>query len=144
MKELRIKKIAVYDPSAQDCHISAEALREIFDRAGVKTNIKEFTDNETFVFDFRDNHYDMAFVGIGSIVDLEAARGIRALDEACPLFLVSGVAEYALEGYRLNALDFIVKPVTALRMREAVSRADASFLKADNKRRSKSLGGFGV
>ena len=124
---MRAKQIAVYDTLAEDCHVTAEALRECFSRAGVKMAVKEFTGRDAFVYDFRDNHYDMAFVGIGSILDMEAARGVQGMDESCPLFLVSHFAEYALEGFKINALDYIVKPLTWQRAREAISRTEPIF-----------------
>jgi len=120
---VKVKKISVYDPSAEDCCVAAEALRELFDRSGVRAVVMEFSNYEKFSCDFRDNYYDMAFVGIGSVLDLEAARAVRGIDEKCPLCLMSHEKDYSLEGYRLNALDFIVKPVTVPRLREAVCRA---------------------
>ena len=120
---MKAKKIAVYDQSVGDCRVAAEALRELFDRAGIKAKVREFSNYEGFAYDFRDNHYDLAFVGIGSPLDLEAARVVRRLDANCPLFIVSREKDYSLEGYRLNALDFIVKPITTERLREAVSRS---------------------
>ena len=119
---MRVKKITVYDRSAEDCGVAVDALRELFGRAGTKAVVREFTDYEKFAYDFRDNHYDIAFVGIGSPLDLEAARAVHSLDEKCPLFMVSREKDYSLEGYRVNALDFIVKPVTVARLSEAVSR----------------------
>jgi len=124
---MRAKKITVYDRSDADRGVAVDALRELFERASAKAVVNEFADRETFAYDFRDNHYDMAFVGIGSMLDFEAARAIRGLDSKCPLFLMSRVEEYAIEGYRLNALDYIIKPVTEARLRDAVSRASPSF-----------------
>jgi len=124
---MRVRRIAVYDTSAKDCHITAQALLECFDKTGIAAKVNEFTGSEEFVFDFRDNHYDMAFVGIGSMLDMEAARGVRYLDENCPLFLVSSITEYALEGFRISALDYLIKPVTAQRAKEAVERAEPVF-----------------
>jgi two-component SAPR family response regulator len=129
---MRVKKIIVYDGSTEDCGIAGEALRELYDRAGIKAAVVVFTDREAFAFDFRDNHYDMAFVGIGSMLDFEAARAVRALDEKCPLFLASRTDEYALEGIRIQALDYIIKPVTVARLREAVSRASPPLLNGAN------------
>ena len=126
---MRAKQIVVYDTFEKDCKKTAEALREYFGRTGIKAVVNEFTLSEDFVYDFRDHHYDMAFVSIGSMLDMEAARAVRGLDESCPLFLVSHLAEYALEGYRINALDYIVKPVTWQRVKEAVSRAEPVFRK---------------
>ena len=119
---MRSKKISVFDRSAEDCSVAAEAMRELFSRAGIKAVVNEFTDYEKFAYFLRDNHVDMAFVGITSPLDLEAARVVRQIDANCPLFMASRDGDYGLEGYRLHALDFIVKPVTVARLREAVSR----------------------
>jgi len=121
------KRITVYDATPADCRITAKVLIECFDRAGIEAVVSEFTAYEDFIYDFRDNYYDIAFVGIGSMLDLEAARGIRGLDENCPLFLISNITEYALEGFRINALDYIIKPVTIQRISEAVTRAGSVF-----------------
>jgi len=124
---MKTKRIAVYDTAPEDCHITAEAVRECFDRAGVRAVVSEFTESAAFVYDFRDNHCDVMFVGISSMLDLETARGVRGLDENCPMLLVSSITEYALEGYRVNALDYILKPMTLQRTREALGRAVPQF-----------------
>jgi two-component SAPR family response regulator len=119
---LRAKKITVYDSTTEDCGIAADTLRDLFSRTGIKVVVKEFTEYEKFAYDFRDNHYDLAFVWITSVLDLEAARAVRQLDAKCPLFLISRDKDFSLEGYRFGALDFIIKPVTVERLRESISR----------------------
>lgn len=43
---------------------------------------------------------------------MRAAREIRKRDEYCVIIFVTRMAQYAIEGYEVSALDFIVKPVT--------------------------------
>jgi two-component SAPR family response regulator len=38
------------------------------------------------------------------------------------MFIVSDTDDYGLEGFRLRALDYLIKPVTPLRIQEAVRR----------------------
>ena len=120
--DMKAKMISVYDPSEDDCTIVTDTLEELVGRSGVKAIIKSFTDREAFTYDFRDNHYDVAFVGINTFMDFEAARSVRKLDEKCSLFLVSRTDEYALEGIRMRVMDYIIKPMTAARLRESLSR----------------------
>ena len=42
---------------------------------------------------------------------LEAARRIREKDQTLGIVFVTNMAQYAIRGYEVNAIDFIVKPV---------------------------------
>ena len=70
--------------------------------------------------------FDLVFLDIGlpGLSGMEAAALIRSYDEETPLIFVTDLAQYALEGYEVGALDFMVKPVTygslALRMDRAM------------------------
>ena len=59
---------------------------------------------------------------------MEAAEVMRQTDELTPLIFVTDLAQYAVRGYQVDALDFMVKPVTyedfALRMGRAMRVMD--------------------
>lgn len=57
--------------------------------------------------------FDMAFLDIGlpGINGMEAAHLIRERDERVPIVFVTDLAQYAVRGYEVEALDFVVKPV---------------------------------
>ncbi len=65
---------------------------------------------------------DVIFLDIGlpGINGMEAAEIIRQSDEVTPIVFVTDLAQYAVRGYQVDALDFMVKPVAyedfALRM----------------------------
>lgn len=69
---------------------------------------------------------DIVFLDIKlpGINGMEAAQIIRLRDEVTPIIFVTDLAQYALQGYSVDALDFMVKPVSyddfALRMRRAM------------------------
>ncbi len=58
--------------------------------------------------------YDLIFMDIDlpGINGMEAAALLRSYDEATPLIFVTNLAQYAVRGYEVDALDFIVKPVS--------------------------------
>lgn len=124
---MQYKRIAVYDTIPKECETTVEALRECFDRRSQQIKICAFTESHSFLLDFRDNHYDMAFLAMNSPVDLNAARGAGQMDLSCPLFFVSRNGDYSLEGYRLSILDYLLKPVTCEYIHKAVSRIDTEF-----------------
>lgn len=67
--------------------------------------------------DFIDSYtgqFDAVFMDIimPKMGGMEAARLLRQKDEDIPLIFMTNVAQYAIEGYKVNALDFMIKPVT--------------------------------
>lgn len=56
---------------------------------------------------------DLVFMDIGmpGITGMEAAEALRSYDEETPLMFVTTLAQYAVQGYSVDALDFLIKPV---------------------------------
>ena len=59
--------------------------------------------------------YDILFLDIEFSPDeengMELARAIRRKDEKCRIVFVTNLGKFAIEGYQVNALDFILKPL---------------------------------
>lgn len=74
--------------------------------------------------------YDIVFMDIQLpyINGMDAARRIRTLDAGVVLIFVTNLTQYALAGYEVEALDYIVKPVEyyhfALKMTKALRHID--------------------
>ena len=72
--------------------------------------------------------YDLVFLDIDlpGINGMEAAQLLRIYDEVTPIIFVTNLAQYAVKGYEVDALDYIVKPVDkyafALKMQRALDR----------------------
>ena len=56
---------------------------------------------------------DLIFMDIDmpGITGMEAAQALRARDEQTPLVFVTNLAQYAVKGYEVDALGFLVKPI---------------------------------
>lgn len=61
----------------------------------------------------RDRTFDLIFLDIElpEINGMEAANLLRTYDTSTPIIFVTNLAQYAVRGYEVDALDFIVKPV---------------------------------
>lgn len=61
---------------------------------------------------------------------MEAARRLRKLDDSVILIFITNMAQFACEGYGVDALDFVVKPVSyadfSMKFSRAVRRIDAA------------------
>lgn len=117
----------------EDNCASAEKLRGFLDRYA-KENGKSF---DLVVFEdallFLDGYkriYDMVFMDIElpSINGMEAAKRLRAVDRQVILIFVTNMARYAVKGYEVDALDYLVKPVHygdfERKLRRAVARLE--------------------
>ena len=121
------KRITVFDFNEEDCVRTAYAISEYYGQRGVLTTIVRFSDLQSFAYDFKCNMdagtlYEMVFVGVDSMMGLEAARNIRELSEYWPLFFVSNVYDFGLEAFRLCALDYLIKPAVPSSIGRAVQR----------------------
>lgn len=61
-----------------------------------------------------DAHFDLIFLDIElpGIDGMEAAGLMRQFDPDTPIIFVTNLAQYAVKGYEVDALDFVVKPVS--------------------------------
>lgn len=57
--------------------------------------------------------FDLLFLDIRlpDMLGIEAARQIRRLDESVMIVFVTNLSQYAIEGYSVNAYDYILKPL---------------------------------
>ena len=53
---------------------------------------------------------------------METAEKIRAFDENLLIVFVTGYQDYVFDGYRVGALDYVMKPVGVQRLREVYDR----------------------
>ena len=69
--------------------------------------------------------YDLVFLDIDlpGINGMEAAQLLRIYDEVTPIIFVTNLAQYAVKGYEVDALDFIVKPITYFNFRMRMDKA---------------------
>lgn len=118
--------IAVVDDSKED----ADRLCEYIEKYSTENHIPIHTSVFYASFDFLEKYhgeYDVIFLDIempGSS-GLEAAHEIRSRDEGAGIIFVTGMAQYAVRGYEVNAIDFMVKPVGyynfSMKLKKAIS-----------------------
>lgn len=53
---------------------------------------------------------------------METAEKIRTFDNSLIIVFVTGYSDYVFDGYRVGALDYIVKPVSTQKLRELIHR----------------------
>ncbi|MCR5415363.1 MAG: LytTR family DNA-binding domain-containing protein [Pseudobutyrivibrio sp.] len=74
--------------------------------------VRTFYDGIDILDDYT-SEYDVIFLDIHMKYQdgMSTARKIRELDDSVIIIFITALAQYAIEGYKVNALDFILKPV---------------------------------
>jgi len=98
-----------------------------YPRYGTEYRIIEFSSGEQLLENYAPR-YDVIFLDIdmGGINGMKAAKLIRKTDDRTAIIFVTRMARYAVEGYAVAALDFMIKPLDyasfSVKMKRALSR----------------------
>ena len=112
----------------EDDPAAADVLRAHLARFGTERGVSFAVEVLSSALEFLERRpaADIVFLDIGlpGISGMEAAEVMRQTDTVTPIVFVTDLAQYAVRGYQVDALDFMVKPVEyedfALRMGRAM------------------------
>jgi len=108
-----MKNIAIVEDDAEAADLLERYLSRYTETCGEEFKIARFCDPISFLTNYKAN-YDIVCMDIKlpGFDGMKAARKMRELDKDVTLIFVTNMAQYAVNGYEVGALDFIVKPVT--------------------------------
>ncbi len=106
-------------------------LKEYIEKYGqehhLEFQISVFGDGEEILEGYVP-HYDVILLDIEmpKVNGMDAAERIRTMDESVVLMFITNMASYAIRGYGVGALDFVMKPINyytfSLKMTRALKR----------------------
>ena len=102
-------------------------LRKYEEENTLSFRISVFEDGADILENYR-NEYDLILLDIEmpKMNGMDAAERIREKDEDVVLMFITNMAQYAIRGYSVGALDFIMKPITyytfSMKMTRALKR----------------------
>lgn len=112
MVKYNLMKIAIVEDNQNDINRLKECIEQYSSERKTVFNIVAFKDPIAFVngfcCDFDIIFFDIEMPGMNGI---ETARKIRERDDSVVIVFVTNLGQYAIEGYSVNAVDFILKPV---------------------------------
>lgn len=102
-------------------------LKQYEEENGVAFRVSVFEDGADILKDYK-NEYDVILLDIQmpKVNGMDAAEQIREKDEDVVLMFITNMAHYAIRGYSVGALDFVMKPITyytfSMKMKRALKR----------------------
>ncbi|MCI9142335.1 MAG: response regulator transcription factor [Lachnospiraceae bacterium] len=119
-------RLAICDDNQTD----AAYLRALLERwavsADIAMKIESFPSAEAFLFRYEeDKSFDLLLLDIemGQMSGVELARRIRQHNRLVQIIFITGYMEYIAEGYDVEALHYLLKPVTEEKLRAVLDRA---------------------
>lgn len=121
-------KIAVCDDNPADAGYVADVIRRWAQARAVLMEIERFPSAEAFWFQYEENRcYDILFLDIEmepeGMNGIELAAKLRKNDSSIQLVFVTGYMDYIADGYDVEALHYLLKPVTEEKLGSVLARA---------------------
>ncbi|MDO4301879.1 MAG: LytTR family DNA-binding domain-containing protein [Clostridia bacterium] len=114
--------IAIIDDMITDCNNLTNLISEILHNKDIDCNIYSYT--KVLEFLECDIKFDAVFMDIlmPDKTGMETARELRKTKSEVPIIFVTTEKSFALEGYEVQAFDYIIKPVDINRLKVILNR----------------------
>ena len=115
-------RLAVYDNTEKDRELTVSYLSAYFVRTDIPVKIHRFYETNGLIDAFRHDRFTAVFIGMDNMNEVDAAWVIRKLVPDCSLVIMSSTGDYSMEGYRLEAFDYWLKPISKEKVLETLGR----------------------
>ena len=120
-------KIAIVEDEIESIEQIQCYIEEYCKEYSKEIQITAYRDGSQMIENYKKN-YDIIFLDIEMPVmnGMETAEKIRKVDKDVVLVFITNMAQYAINGYSVGALDFILKPINystfSVRLTRAINR----------------------
>lgn len=114
--------IAIVEDLLEDRLWLSQKIKNHMEQNHLTYTMHEFTRAEDFVNSLDSTSYSLVFMDIyfSGMSGMDAAVRLRQLDSNCKLVFLTCTADYALQGYSVQASHYLVKPVSDEKFQEAL------------------------
>ena len=107
--------VAIVDDEQSAYQVLSDALSRFSKENGVTFNIAHYQNAIDFLEEYRPVDLVLMDVEMPLIDGLTAAEKLRKIDEHVALIFITNMAQYAIRGYAVDAIDYVLKPVNYMR-----------------------------
>lgn len=118
-------RVAIVEDEAEVRKQLKAYIERFYETRSLQCVITEFSDGDEILEDYRAA-YDLILLDIQMkrVDGMRTAEKIRRLDENVNLVFITNLANYAIKGYSVNAMDFVLKPVNYLMLEQVLERVE--------------------
>lgn len=106
---------AIVEDRKEDQEYLAGLIREEHAKAGIPAEFSFYESGEEFLHNFTPGLFHAVFLDImldkNGLNGIETAKRLRILAERIPIVFTTSELDFALEGYGVHPLDYLLKPV---------------------------------
>ena len=105
-------KVAIIEDNDQDAESLINEITRYSKENKIDINYQRFSNPILFLDKYEPN-FDVVFFDIMMPLmnGIEASKKLRKLDEEIIIIFLTSLAQFAIEGYSVQALDYIIKPL---------------------------------
>lgn len=118
-------KIAIVDDEQIQVDTMTSLINEAAADLELPVSLIEFSSGEAFLFELEDQQdIDIVFLDIEmkSVDGLDVAKAIRTKDSELTIVFATAFAEYAVQGYDVQAMDYLLKPIESDKIKRVLKR----------------------
>ncbi len=124
--------IAIIEDEIEQQTKLRDFLSRFFVEKRFPIDTKIYKDGESFLSEYKKGQSDLIFMDIelgnDHLNGMEISKKLREIDSDVLLIFVTNLAQFAVEGYSVDAMDFIVKPIQYEPFRMKMEKAFRIFL----------------
>ena len=107
--------IAIVEDEKKEQDFLISSFKKLMLEKDISINLKTYNSGEEFLFDFEYNKFDIVLMDIdlgqNKLNGLNVSKKMREIDDDVILIFITNLAQYAIEGYKVHAFDYVLKPV---------------------------------
>lgn len=117
-------RIAIVDDEPSVCEFLRHGTEQALANAGTQADVTVFNSAEAFLAsDAQPFQLVMLDIQMPDMDGMTCAELLRQRDADVVILFITSMVQYAVQGYRVEALDYIVKPVTEAQLQMSLGRA---------------------
>lgn len=122
--------IAIVDDNLNDRKMILDYLSQFFNESGEDYTTSTFEDGASFLKDYSFSYDFIIFdIDMPQMSGIDTAKELRQKDSNVTIMFVTNMPQYALEGYSVEAVDYVLKPLSYPDFRLKMKKATRYILR---------------